>query len=348
VAEKCREVFDFIFSNEFKGVNSSSQNTNFSFYITSGYDINAVTPSSDWIKYMNLNQLKIFYLVIKRGSLTAAASELNITQPAVTQAVKRLQEHHDVRLVERPGKKLVLTEAGKELYQIAHRLFQLERLAEDCIRSFREEEDGHLRIQTSETFGGYYLPELINRYQRLHPETTVSVDVLPNEKVVEGAASLASDVGFISYPIRHPKLVLREILEERLVLIVAPDHPLARRKIIQLKDLHGQPVIMHEHGSALQKAMAELLGEDRPRKVHFLEFSNNEAIKRAVATGSGMALISEKAADEEIRAGKLKSPKLAGPPIIRKFYMVHHKSKYMSRPLSSLMDMVARLASARD
>lgn len=302
------------------------------------------TPAGGPGQAMNLNQLKIFYLGVKRGSLTAAAGELNITQPAVTQAIKRLQEFYDVRLVERPGKKLALTESGKALYQIAERIFQLEGLAEDCIRSFREEGERHLRIQTSETFGGYYLPELINRYQRRNPGIKVSVDILPNEKVVENTAALASDVGFISYPIRHKDLILREVIEERLVLIVAPDHVLARHKTLQPPDLEGQPVIMHEQGSSVQKAMDDLLGRTQARRPSYLEFSNNEAIKRAVATGTGIALISEKVAAEEIRAGRLKALPLASPPIRRKFYMVHHKRKYISRPLRRLMEMVARWA----
>jgi DNA-binding transcriptional LysR family regulator len=306
------------------------------------------TPAGEPGQAMNLNQLKIFYLSVKRGSLTAAAGELNITQPAVTQAIKRLQEFYDVRLVERPGKKLALTESGKALYQIADRIFQLEGLAEDCIRSFREEGERHLRIQTSETFGGYYLPELINRYQRLNSEIKVSVDILPNEKVVENTATLASDVGFISYPIRHKHLVLREVIEERLVLIVAPNHGLAHHKTLQPRDLEGQPIIMHEQGSAVQKAMDDLLGRAQAKRPNYLEFSNNEAIKRAVATGTGIALISEKVAAEEIRAGRLKALPLSSPPILRKFYMVHHKSKYISRPLGSLMEMVTRWAWAGD
>ena len=177
---------------------------------------------------MNLNQLKIFYLVIRRGSLTDAAAELNITQPAVTKAIQRLQEHYDVRLVERSGRKWVLTVAGKALYRIAGRIFNLEAQAENCIRSFREQDERRLRIDASETFGGYYLPEVINRYQRLHPGITVAVDILPNEKVVERTASFDNDVGFISYPIRHQGLTLHEVFAERLVLIVAAGHPLAQ------------------------------------------------------------------------------------------------------------------------
>jgi DNA-binding transcriptional LysR family regulator len=94
--------------------------------------------------------------------------------------------------------------------------------------------------------------------------------------------------------------------------------------------------------------MDELLGRDRSRLSNYLEFSNNEAIKRAVAAGAGIALISERAAAEEIRTGRLKALPLSSPPILRKFYMVHHKSKYISRPLRSLMEMVTRWACGGD
>lgn len=297
---------------------------------------------------MNLNQLKIFYLVIRRGSLTAAAAELNITQPAVTKAIQRLQGHYNVRLTERTGKTWVPTAAGRALYRIAGRIFQLENQAEDCIRSFREQGARRLRILASETFGGYYLPEVINRYQSLHPDITVSVDILPNEKVVECTASLDNDVGFISDPIRHKNLILREVLAERLVLIAAAGHPLTQGRRLQPRDLAGQPIIMHEQGSAVQKAMDELLGRNRSRSSNYLEFSNNEAIKRAVAAGDGVALISEKAAAEELRTGKLKTLNLAPPPIRRTFFMVLHKRKYISHALKSLMEMVDQWAAGRN
>lgn len=293
---------------------------------------------------MNLNQLKIFFLVIRRGSLTAAAAELNITQPAVTKAVQRLQEHYEVRLVERTGKKWSLTAAGRALYRIAGRIFQLEQQAEDCIRGFQEQGERHLRIHASETFGGYYLPELINRFQRLQPGITVSVDILPNDRVVEATVALGNDVGFVSDLIRHRSLVVREVLRERLVLIAASGHCLTDRRIVRPKDLEGQRIIMHEPGSALHKAVDGLLGRRRSGLPHRLEFSNNEAIKRAVAAGNDIALISEKVASEEIRAGKLAVLRLSRPPMVRSFYMLHHKSKSISKPLERLMDMAAAWA----
>jgi len=293
---------------------------------------------------MNLNQLKIFFLVIRRGSLTAAAAELNITQPAVTKAIQRLQEHYDVRLIERAGRKWMLTAAGRALYQIAGRIFQLERQAEDCIHGFREQGERRLRIHASETFGGYYLPELINRYQRRNPGVTVSVDILPNERVVEHTAAMDNDVGFISDPIRHRNLTLREVLREQLVLIAAPGHPLTQRRTVRPKDLDGQSIIMHEPGSALQKAMDDLLGRRRSNLSHYLEFSNNEAIKRAVAAGTGIALISEKVAADEIREGKLAVLRWSRSPMVRSFYMLNHRSKSMTQPMKRLMELVAAWA----
>jgi len=297
---------------------------------------------------MNLNQLKIFYLAIRRGSLTAAAAELNITQPAVTKAIQRLQQHYDVRLVERAGRTWVPTAAGKALYRIAARIFQLENQAEDSIRSFREQGERRLRILSSETFGGYYLPEVINRYQSLHPDITVAVDILPNEKVLECTASMDNDLGFVSDPNRHKSLTLNAVLTERLVLIAAAGHPLAQGRSLRPRDLAGQPIIMHEQGSAVQKAMDALLGRNRSRSSNYLEFSNNEAIKRAVASGAGVALISEKVAAEEVRTGKLKILKLATLPIRRTFFMVLHKGKYISQALKSLIEMVDQWAAGRN
>lgn len=293
---------------------------------------------------MNLNQLKIFFLVIRRGSLTAAAAELNITQPAVTKAIQRLQEHYEVRLVERSGRTWALTAPGKALYRIADRIFKLEAQAENCIRRYQAQGDRRLRIDASETFGGYYLPEIVDRYQRRHPDITVSVDILPNERVVERTASLENDVGFVSDRIRHRSLVVREVLSERLLLIAAPGHALTRRPAVWPQDLAAVPIIMHEQGSAQQKAMDELLGRSRPRPSTYPEFSNNEAIKRAVAAGAGIALISERVAADEIRSGKLEVLRLSRAPITRSFYMLHPKGEYLSSPLKSLMDLVAAWA----
>ena len=293
---------------------------------------------------MNLNQLKLFYLAIKRKSLSNAAAELNITQPAVTKGIQRLQEYYEIKFVERPGKKLELTQAGAALYEIADKIFSLEKLAEETINSFRTEEGGLLRIHASESFGGYYLPTLINHFKALNPAIRVKVDILPTDKIVETTIGLQNEIGFISYPVEHEKLIISEVLKEKLILIVSPGHQLATMTEIRPWDLEGQAMIMHEHGSALQMAAEKFLAEENVQISSYLEFSNNEAIKRAVAEGDGIALISEKVAAEEISAGKLIGIPVSDPPITRTFYMIQSKDKFISEPLAGLLDMIPKWA----
>jgi DNA-binding transcriptional LysR family regulator len=110
---------------------------------------------------MNLNQLKIFYFAVKAGNLSTAAEQLFITQPAVTKGIQRLQECHDLKLIDYVGKKLVLTDAGEVLYGIAEKIFEMETHAEESIRDFQQRKRGRIRILSSESFGDYYLPEVI-------------------------------------------------------------------------------------------------------------------------------------------------------------------------------------------
>ena len=291
---------------------------------------------------MNLNQLKLFYLAIKRQSLSNAAAELNITQPAVTKGIQRLQEYYEIKFVERQGKKLELTNAGAALYEIAEQIFSMEKLAEERIHSFQVEEGSQLRIHASESFGAYYLPVLVNQFKALNPAIRVKVDILPTDKIIDTTIGLQNEIGFISYPVDHEKLILTEVLKENLVIIVSPRHRLASLTELRPRDLEGKAMIMHEHGSALQMAVEKFLDQENVQISKYLEFSNNEAIKRAVAEGDGIALISEKVAAEEIMTGKLIAIPVSGQQISRTFYMIQSKNKFVSRPLADLIEMIQK------
>lgn len=289
---------------------------------------------------MNLNQLKIFYYAAKNGNLSTAANELFITQPAVTKGLQRLQEHYEIKFVDFVGKKLMLTDAGEVLYQIAEKIFEMEKQAEESIRDFQQRKRGQIRVLSSESFGDYYLPHIIIPFSKAYPLVRVSMNILPTEQVVEKTASLNCDLGFISYPVEHKKLSVREVLEDKLVIITAPNHPLAHKKNLKPKDLEGQNFIMHEKGSAPRRAIEELIRKNNISIGIPLELSSNRAIKRAVEERTGIALISRKVASEEIRAERLKAINVADPSMTRKFFLIHHKDKYISESLRLMMDMV--------
>ena len=241
---------------------------------------------------MNLNQLKIFHAAVKAGNLSAAAGELFITQPAVTKGIQRLQEYYELKFIDYVGKKLVLTDAGEVLFKIAEKIFDMETHAEESIRDFQQRKRGRIRILSSESFGDYYLPEVIIPFCKAYPLVQVSMDILPTELVVENTACLNCDVGFISYPVDHEKLVVREILEDELVIIAPRRHSLKGRHTLRPRDLDGQSIIMHEEGSAPRRAIDELIQRQAVKVKIPMELSSNRAIKRAVEHGIGIALIS--------------------------------------------------------
>jgi len=289
---------------------------------------------------MNLNQLKIFYLAAKKRNLSAAAAELFITQPAVTKGIQRLQEFYDMKFVDHIGKKLVLTDAGEALYEIAEKIFDLESQAEESIRDFQQRKRGHIRILSSESFGDYYLPRVIVSFSKDYPLVRISMNILPTEQVIENTATLKDDLGFISYPVEHSKLLVEEVLEDQLVIITPPNHPLVRRKRLEPRDLEGQLIVMHETGSAPRRAIEEYIRRHRISVGIPMEISSNRAIKRAVEEGIGIALISRKVANEEIETGRLAAIPLSDPAMTRKFYMVRHREKYLSEPLQCFIDIV--------
>ena len=294
---------------------------------------------------MNLNQLKIFYLAAKNRSLSMAARQLFITQPAVTKGIQRLQEHYDLKFIDHVGKKLVLTDAGEALYAIAEKIFALESQAEASIRDFRQRKRGHIRILSSESFGDYYLPQIIIQFSKAYPLVRITMDILPTEQVVSHTADLKNDVGFISYPVEHHKLIVREVLEDRLVIITPRDHPLTRQKELKPVDLEGQLLVMHEKGSAPRRAIDAYIRRHQLKVRIPLEISSNRAIKRAVEEGIGIALISSKVAHEQIKAGRIAAIPMSDSCMKRKFYLIHHREKYLSKSLSDFMDTVFRWAS---
>ena len=279
-------------------------------------------------------------MAAKNGNLSLAARKLFITQPAVTKGIQRLQEFYDMKFVDHIGKKLVLTDAGEVLYEIAEKIFELENQAEESIRDFQHRKRGHIRILSSESFGDYYLPRMIIPFSKAYPLVRITMSILPTEQVVNHTAILNNDLGFISYPVEHDKLLVKEVLKDQLVIIAPLNHPLTCKEKLAPDDLAGQLLIMHEKGSAPRNAIEEYIRQNNLSVKIPLELSSNRAIKRAVEEGIGIALISRKVALEEIEAGRLMAIPLSDPSMTRKYFMIHHKDKYLSESLGNFIERV--------
>ena len=293
---------------------------------------------------MNVNLLRIFYYAAKLGSINAAARALYVTQPAVSKGLQRLQEFYEIKFINLFGRKIVLTDAGEALYGIAEKIFEMEKQADEIIQDFRGRKRGNIRILSSESFGAYYLPFIVILFRAENPHVHVSANILPTELVVEATASLNCDLGFVSYPIEHNKLVIRQVLEDRMVVIVPAGHALAGKEMIEPMDLDGESIIMHEEGSAPRKIVEELVARYHLKIDTPLELSSNEGIKRAVAAGLGVSVVSNKVAGEEIRSGTLTAVPFSLGDMKRNFYMIYYKNKYFSEALQNFVEMVYQWA----
>jgi len=288
---------------------------------------------------MNLYHLKTFFYTAKFGSHTKAADVLCITQPAVTRQIQELQSTYDLVLFNKIGKKVILTDAGKALYSLAEKIFELETQVEETVKDFRQQKSGKIKIATAETFGAYYLPEIIISFNQKFPDIFLSVDTYNDYHVAEEVSKLEYDFGFLSKEIDHQKIVVKEVLEENIIIVVNPSHPYSSRKKIEPKELENVPIIMHETGSGTRNVLNDV---QRKYNISFntiCEFSNNDANKTLVQHGMGITLISEKVVEREIARGDLVRIEVNAPELKRKYFLVYHKEKYFTKIITEFIDI---------
>jgi len=293
---------------------------------------------------MNLHQLKVFYYTAKYGSISKAADVLYVSQPAVTKQIKEFQRYFNIKFFNKFGKKVVLTDAGKSLYRIAETIFDMENQAEELIRDYQQLKSGNIHISTVESFGAYYLPYIAGLYKKSYPEIHISTYIQSVEEVMKNTLKLNCDIGFVSFVNIDKNLISEEILEDIIVLVAPPDHPLASKKYAIPDDLQGIDMVMSEIGSGTRN-IADNFTKKHKILIHpSYECSNSEEIKKAVENKMGLSLLSLKVIQSEIKHKILKAIIIKDSSLVRKFYMIYHKDKYFSQYLNFFIDTVKNWA----
>jgi aminoethylphosphonate catabolism LysR family transcriptional regulator len=293
---------------------------------------------------LNLNQLRVFHAVAKRGSFTQAAQALSITQPAVTVHIRDLERYYGVRLFDRGGRRVKLTDAGKTLFEYAQRIFALAAEAEHALENAGSLRAGRLQIVGSLTVGAYYLPPVINVFKAKFPEIQVSLSVDNSQRVVDRIAGLREDVGFLSGPVRDERLVVRPFLEDELVVLVPPGHAWSGRRSVSLHELGEQALILREPGSATRALVEERLRQAGIRPQVSMELGSNEAIKRAVEMGMGISVLSTTIIKREVEAGLLQVLRIREKGLTRQFEIIIHREREHSRLIAAFMDVAEEAA----
>jgi DNA-binding transcriptional LysR family regulator len=276
-----------------------------------------------------LRQLRTFNEVARQQSFTAAAKALHLTQPAVSMQLRQLEHAAGLPLLEQTGRRVQLTEAGRELLRYAAGIATLLREAEDAMKALQGIGGGELSIAVTST-AKYFAPQLLAEFRRSHPEVRLRLAVSNREAVVRELTENSVDLAVMGRPPRGIETEAAPFASHPIGIIASPSHPLAGRKRLPLERLAGETFIIRERGSGTRAAMEHVFAERgfRPRDV--LEMSSNETIKQAVMAGMGVAFLSTHTIGLELRARRLVLLGVSGLPVMRQWFVIHRRGKRLT------------------
>jgi DNA-binding transcriptional LysR family regulator len=281
------------------------------------------------MRNVTLRQLRTFAEVARRQSFTAAAKALHLTQPAVSMQMRQLEDAAGLPLVEQLGRRIHLTDAGRELLPYAAGISDLLREAEDAMKALQGVGGGELSIAVTST-AKYFAPRLLAEFRRSHPEARLRLAVSNREAVVRELTENTVDLAVMGRPPRGLDTEAAPFAKHPIGIIAAPEHPLVGRKRLPLERLAGETFIIRERGSGTRAAMEHVFAERGFKAGETLEMSSNETIKQAVMAGMGIAFLSMHTIGLELRAGRLALLAVSGLPVMREWYVIHRRGKRLS------------------
>ena len=282
---------------------------------------------------MDIHVLELFCRIVETGSFSKAAKAAYLTQPTVSGHIKKLEGEVGVRLLDRLGHRATPTKAGDLLYRYAKRILALRQEAQQALDELKGGLKGELMLGASSIPGGYLLPPLIGRFRAQYPDISVVLKVSDSKEIIEAVIDGAYEVGAVGAQFDDGRLEYQKFAEDEMVLVVPPTHPWASRRSVRVKDLPSQPFLIRERGSGTRKIMEQALEQHNLSMGAFRvigEMGSNEAIRQAVKTGGGIALISRLAVASDIRHHELNAIPVAGLKLTREFYLITHRHRSRS------------------
>ncbi len=292
---------------------------------------------------MNLSELQVFLTVANERSFSRAATRLHRTQPAVSQAVRRLEESLNERLFDRSSKGGQLTEAGTVLLDYAKRLERLTHEAKGAMQELQDLRRGHVLIGANEAASHVLLP-VIKRFREEYPEAQVEVSRQPARQIAEEVLSRRLDFGVLTFSPRERGLVGLTLGEDELVMLIHPEHALARRRKVTMEEFRQQTVIAHNDPSPARERVLRLYAERHTPINIQIALPSLDGIKRAVEMGLGVALLPKRCALSELASGQLKAVTVPGLQLPRKIQLVYRRSQEMSHAADAFLKVAKEVA----
>ena len=279
----------------------------------------------------SLHALALFLATVEHGTMTAAAEAEGIAQPAISVHIRNLERFYETALVERSGRRVRPTAAGELTAAYARRILGLVDEFGQALAALEGLRGGRLVVGASATVAETWLPTILGRFRRAHPAVALEVRLGNSEHILRDVRERALSFGIIGRQADDPSLLIRPVFEDRLELFAAADSRLAGAAELHLTDLTNETFVLREPGSATREAVLGCM-----RTVGFapsdeVQLGSNEAVKRAVAAGLGIGVLSVRTLDVDLRAGDVAIVPCINWDCRRQFWLVNRADRILSR-----------------
>lgn len=291
------------------------------------------------LRHITLHQLRLFYSVGKHLSFTRAAEELHLTQPAVSIQIKRLEESVGIPLTEQIGKRLFLTEAGRELFEASRDVLERLRVLNEDMVGMEEGVKGPLNVSTVST-AQYFMPHLLGMFLKNYPRVEPRLTITNRANVIRRLEENLDDLVIMGSVPEDMDLQTEYIMGNPIVVIAPPNHPLVHEENISLERLAQERFIAREEGSGTRAVRTRLFAAHGVQVNTYMELGSSEAIKQAVIAGLGISVLSLHNLRLELETGLLAVLDVQHFPLMRHWYAVHLKNKKLSNTSKRFLDFL--------
>ena len=293
------------------------------------------------INHWTLQQLRLFEAVARHRSYTRAAEELCLTQPAVHIQVRRLEEIVGLPLIERVGKKLLLTRAGEEVYAATVKVMNQLRALTGEIADMKGKVAGPLRMAVV-TSAKFFMPHFLGLFVHEYPEVAPQLTVTNRARVLERLAENVDDFVIMGQIPNDMDLTVRAFMDNLLVVVAHPDHPLADRTDIPLEEIVRERFLLREVGSGTRSSAAQMFAEHGLEVEPYMELGSSEAIKQAIMADLGVSVLTLSSLELELETKRVVILDVVGFPLHRTWYAVHLQGKHLGLTASVFLDFLVK------
>lgn len=279
--------------------------------------------------HLTLRQLQVFEKVASHLNYSRAAEELYLSQPAVSMQIKQLEENIGLPLFEQMGKKIFLTDAGREVLHYSRNILQQLGEMEAVFNEMKGLGQGKLTLSVVNT-ANYFASQLMARFCRQHPNINVTLQVANRDAVLKQLADNTTDLAIMGQPPEGQDIIAESFMDNPLVVIAAPDHPLAKLELVKFTQLAQETFLSREKGSGTRSAMERVFAQHHIQPRIGMEVETNEAIKQAVQAGMGLGILSLHSIELELETGRLAVLNVEHFPLMRHWFIAHRSNKRLS------------------